>query len=429
MDVTATLSLGDPLEPARKATAQMLQERERTFSLPQPFYSDERLFDIDMQEIFQKEWLIAGMTCEIPTKGNYITLQVGKNPIIVIRGADGVVHAFHNVCRHRGSRLCTSDKGKVAKLVCHYHQWTYELDGRLLFAGTEMGADFDMKQYGLKPVNVKTAGGYIFISLSQNPPAIDDFLSTLSHYMEPYDMENTKVAIQTTLFEKANWKLVLENNRECYHCNIGHPQYIRANYDIHEEALASAAVLERIAQAAARSEARWAERGLAATHREGGLAPFPDPVNNIWYSANRTLLAEGFHTESMDGRRVAPLLPGYDEEDVGVVRMRTMPNFWNHSSCDHAVSTRLLPAGLQKTLVRVYWLVHQDAQEGVDYDCERLLPFWQLTGEQDWKLCERAQRGVNSTGYEPGPLSTLREYNVEALLQWYLQQMQAAPAA
>jgi Rieske 2Fe-2S family protein len=210
MDVTTTLSLGDPLEPARKATAQMLQERERTFSLPQPFYSDERLFDIDMQEIFQKEWLIAGMTCEIPTKGNYLTLQVGKNPIIVIRGAEGVVHAFHNVCRHRGSRLCTSEKGKVAKLVCHYHQWTYELDGRLLFAGTEMGADFDMKQYGLKPVNVKTAGGYIFISLAENPPAIDDFLSTLNHYMEPYDMENTKVAITTTLMEKANWKLVLE---------------------------------------------------------------------------------------------------------------------------------------------------------------------------------------------------------------------------
>ncbi len=102
MDVTATLSLGDPLEPARKATAQMLQERERTFSLPQPFYCDERLFDIDMQEIFQKEWLIAGMTCEIPAKGNYLTLQIGKNPIIVIRGAEGVVHAFHNVCRHRG---------------------------------------------------------------------------------------------------------------------------------------------------------------------------------------------------------------------------------------------------------------------------------------------------------------------------------------
>ena len=89
MDVTAKISLGDPLEPARKATAQMLQERERTFSLPQPFYSDERLFDIDMQEIFQKEWLIAGMTCEIPTKGNFLTLQIGDNPVIVLRGAEG----------------------------------------------------------------------------------------------------------------------------------------------------------------------------------------------------------------------------------------------------------------------------------------------------------------------------------------------------
>lgn len=112
MDVTATLSLGDPLEPARKATAEMLQNRERTYSLPQPFYSDERLFEIDMQEIFHKEWLIAGMTCEIPTKGNYLTLQIGKNPILVVRGPDGVVNAFHNVCRHRGSRLCTAEKAK-----------------------------------------------------------------------------------------------------------------------------------------------------------------------------------------------------------------------------------------------------------------------------------------------------------------------------
>ena len=225
MDVT-TLSLEDPLEPARKATAEMLQNRERTFSLPQPFYTDERLFQIDMQEIFHKEWLIAGMTCEIPAKGNFLTLEIGKNPIMVVRGAEGQVHAFHNVCRHRGSRLCTSDKGKVAKLVCPYHQWTYELDGRLLFAGTEMGADFDMKQYGLKPVHVKVAGGYIFISLAQNPPAIDEFLATLAHYMEPYDMENAKVAVQTTLMEKANWKLVLENNRECYHCSGSHPELL-----------------------------------------------------------------------------------------------------------------------------------------------------------------------------------------------------------
>lgn len=100
MDVTTTLSLGDPLEPARKATAEMLRTRDHSFSLPQPFYNDERLFQLDMQEIFHKEWLIAGMTCEIPAKGNFLTLQIGDNPVIVLRGAEGKIHAFHNVCRH-----------------------------------------------------------------------------------------------------------------------------------------------------------------------------------------------------------------------------------------------------------------------------------------------------------------------------------------
>ncbi len=269
MDVTATLSLGDPLEPARKATAEMLQTRERTYSLPQPFYTDERLFQIDMQEIFHKEWLIAGMTCEIPAKGNYITLQIGKNPIIVVRGAEGKVHAFHNVCRHRGSRLCVSEKGKVAKLVCPYHQWTYELDGRLLFAGTEMGADFDMNQYGLKPVNVKVAGGYIFISLAENPPAIDEFLATLDHYMEPYDMENTKVAVQTTLMEKANWKLVLENNRECYHCNGSHPELLQTllEWDDTNDPRASQEFKDHVAASAA----AWEAEKIPYLHKSHGL--------------------------------------------------------------------------------------------------------------------------------------------------------------
>ena len=98
------LSLGDPLEPARKATADMLRSRDHSFA-PQPFYCDQRLFEIDMQEIFHKEWLIAGMTCEIPAKGNFLTLQIGKNPVLVIRGAEGQVHAFHNVCRHQ-ARAC-----------------------------------------------------------------------------------------------------------------------------------------------------------------------------------------------------------------------------------------------------------------------------------------------------------------------------------
>jgi len=162
---------------------------------------------------------------------------------------------------------------------------------------------------------------------------------------------------------------------------------------------------------------------LRISHQKGGLAAFPDAEQNIWHSVNRTVLNEGYESESLDGQRVAPLMGTYPSAQVGVLRMRTLPNFWSHASCDYAMTTRLLPAGLQQTLVRVSWLVHEEAREGVDYDLEKLLPFWQLTSEQDWALCERVQRGVFSRAYQPGPLSPTREYNLEAFLRWYLRQL------
>ena len=150
-----------------------------------------------------------------------------------------------------------------------------------------------------------------------------------------------------------------------------------------------------------------------ADHGQGGLAPFPDPDRNTWYAADRTVLTEGFDTESMDGQRVAPLMGDYQDADVGVLRLRSMPNFWVHASCDHAVAARLLPAGPRKTIVRGYWLVDQFAREGDDYQLDRLLPFWQLTNEQDWDICKWQQKGVDSVGYEPGPLSRLENCMLE----------------
>lgn len=412
MDVTSPLSLVDPLEPARKATAAMLKERDHTFSLPQPFYNDERLFQLDMQEIFHKEWLIAGMTCEIPAKGNYLTLQVGDNPVIVLRGAEGQVHAFHNVCRHRGSRLCVSDKGKVAKLVCPYHQWTYELDGRLLFAGTEMGADFDMKQYGLKPVHVKTAGGYIFISLADNPPAIDDFLSTLAHYMEPYDMENTKVAVQTTLREAANWKLVMENNRECYHCSGSHPELLNTllEWDDVTDPRASQAFKDQVA-ACTRA---WDAEKIPYAHASFGLR------NRIV----RMPLLEGTVSMTMDGKQGSKKLMGrIQNPDLGSMRILHLPHSWNHCMGDHMIVFTVWPIGPQETVVTTKWLVHKDAVEGVDYDVARLREVWDATNDQDRRLAEENQRGINSSAYQPGPYSKTYEFGVINFLDWYSERM------
>lgn len=136
------------VDQAREEMSQLLNQRERDHSLPRPLYNDPHMFRIDMEEVFLKEWLFVGMSSEIPTKGDYFTVEIGQNPVLVVRGADGSINAFHNSCRHRGSRICSEHRGKVANLVCPYHQWTYDLKGNLLFAGTEMGDGFDMKQHG-----------------------------------------------------------------------------------------------------------------------------------------------------------------------------------------------------------------------------------------------------------------------------------------
>jgi len=223
---------------------------------------------------------------------------------------------------------------------------------------------------------------------------------------------------------QANWKLVWENNRECYHCNLNHPQYIKANFDHYNTDDATPRVRKEITEVVARTERKWAAVGLAPTHKQTGMAVFPDAAHNIWFSANRTPLVDGWVSESMDGRQVAPLMGDYGQADVGTLRVRALPNFWNHSSCDHGVSTRLLPAGPQQTAIRVYWLVDEKAVAGRDYDLAKLVPFWQLTSEQDWQICERQQRGVNSSAYTPGPYSTFKEYNVASFVRWYLNTLQ-----
>ena len=405
-------TMDDPLATARESTANMLQERERNFSLPQPFYNDARLFAIDMQEVFEKEWLFAGMTCEIPTKGNFMTLDIGDNPIVIVRGSEGTIHAFHNVCRHRGSRLCVKDKGKVAKLVCPYHQWTYELDGRLLFAGSEMGSDFNLDQFGLKPVNVRTAGGFIFINLSDATPEIDEFLATLEHYLEPYQMDNVKVATESSIVEQANWKLVIENNRECYHCNGAHPELLNSlqEFDDTDDPRATPAYKALVAQ----KQADWDQEKVPYQLTRLGQR------NRL----TRTPLLDGIVSMTMDGKPGCKKLMGrLSSPDMGSLRILHLPNSWNHFMGDHAVVFRVLPLGPQKTVVTTKWLVHKDAVEGVDYDPAQLRRVWDATNDQDRQLAEENQRGINSKAYQPGPYSETYEFGVIDFVDWYANRM------
>ncbi|PRY64873.1 Rieske 2Fe-2S family protein [Vreelandella songnenensis] len=412
MNKTMDYTLNDPLAAMREATVEMLESRARTYSLPQPFYNDARLFALDMQEIFEKEWLFAGMSCEIPAKGNFMTLEIGDNPIVIVRGGEGQIHAFHNVCRHRGSRLCTTHKGKVAKLVCPYHQWTYELDGRLLFAGSDMGTSFDLDQFGLKPVSVRTAGGFMFINLSENPPAIDDFLVTLEHYLEPYQMDNVKVAVESSIVEQANWKLVIENNRECYHCNGSHPELLNSlmEFDDTEDPRAT----DKYKDLVARKQSDW----------NGEQVPWQLKRFGKRNRITRTPLLDGVVSMTMDGKPACNKLMGrLTSPDMGSLRILHLPNSWNHFMGDHSIVFRVLPLGPQQTMVTTKWLVHKDAVEGVDYDPENMRRVWDATNDQDRKLAEENQRGINSKAYQPGPYSETYEFGVIDFIDWYAERM------
>jgi Rieske 2Fe-2S family protein len=402
----------------------MITRCQPGWSLPREFYSDEAVYRHDVDRIWRAGWLFAGHACKAAEPGDYFTVQVDIDSIIVIRGEDGAIHALHNVCRHRGSVICDNAAGHVSRLVCPYHQWTYGQDGRLL--ACRGMHDIDKSQFGLRPVAVSEVEGLIFISLSGDPTPFKAARDVLAPFLKPQGLRRARVAKAADYVVKANWKLVWENNRECYHCNLNHPQYIKANYDHYNADDTSDAVRAKIGAVVARTEQKWAALGLAPTHKDPGMTVFPDAKNDVWFSINRTPLSDGYLSESTDGKPAGPLMGDYRDADVGTLRMRTLPNFWNHSSCDHSVSTRLLPLGPQLTALRVWWLVDEKAIEGRDYQLASLTPFWQLTSEQDWEICERQQRGVNSTAYLPGPYSTFKEYNVAGFVRWYLDKLRSS---
>ena len=214
--------------PVEKNILETLLDNYRSgYSLEQPFYTDAAVFEQEWEFIWRRYWLFAGTTAEIPKAGDFFTYQLGKDSVIIIKGSNGEVYAHHNTCRHRGSLICLQERGHAPKLVCPYHQWVYDKDGSLLKARL-MPEDFDSSAYGLHPVQVRVVGGFIFISLSENPPDFSKVLRDFKPFLEPYQIDKAKPVFQKKYQLRTNWKLVAENFRECYHCGPAHPEYCSA---------------------------------------------------------------------------------------------------------------------------------------------------------------------------------------------------------
>jgi Rieske 2Fe-2S family protein len=381
-------------------------------TLPQPFYTDPDLFAFDMAEVFGRSWLMVGFESELPEAGSYLAVTIGQSPVLLVRGRDAVIRGFHNTCRHRGSQLCEDGHGRTAKLICPYHKWTYELDGRLIGAA-RMPSDFRMAEHGLLPVQVELAAGCIYVALTDGAPDFSPFRSALESGLGVYRLADAKVAFQSTLMERANWKLVMENARECYHCAASHPE-LKVSYPTSYGTAVGQDRLEynlRVAQ-------RVQRLGLSTAEAFGS-----------WWHVERYPLNPGMESISMDGGPVVKRrLIGLEERGLGGFWWAIQPHSFCHALSDYAFMFSAIPVGPQETRVESKWLVHKDAVEGVDYTVESLTEAWTKTNLQDRELAERNQRGVNGIGYVPGPYS-LDEDFVVRFGDWYRGMVRSAADA
>ncbi|MCY1287446.1 3-phenylpropionate/cinnamic acid dioxygenase subunit alpha [compost metagenome] len=392
------------------AVLDLIRQRKERHALPGAAYSDPEVYRQDLERIWHREWIFAGHTFELEKPGQYLTLQIGDYPIAVVRGGDGQVRAFHNACRHRGSKVCTEAKGKVARLVCPYHKWAFDLDGKLLFA-RNMGPDFNAADYGLKPAHCEVVNSYIYVCVADKAPDFTRFRDAVSPFITPHNLEDCKVAFESNLVERGNWKLVFENNRECYHCDGSHPELLNSFVENLSVAGVGGAEDPELV-------AHW-DRCEAA-----GLPSRMVMDEAGQFRMTRIPLSTGAVSYTMDGKpAVAGRLDRSGEENIGALLYFNYPSTWNHFLGDHALSFRVLPQGPNETLVTTKWLVPKDAQEGIDYDIERLTRVWIATNDQDRRLVEGAQAGVSSPAYEPGPYSEIAENGVCQFVDWYCTTM------
>lgn len=397
----------------RDEMLRLLKSRRDGFSLQQPFYIDPDFHKVDLEMIWYRDWLFVGHDCEIPNAGNYFTVQVGDYAVVVVRGNDGQINALHNSCRHRGSRVCTEHRGSAAKLVCPYHQWTYDLDGSLVYA-RHMGEDFDKSGFGMKPVACETAGGYIFICLADQPADFGPYRATMEPYFLPHRLRDAKVAYESTIIEKGNWKLVWENNRECYHCAANHPELCKT----YPEAPTATGVdgAEKDPEIAA----HWQKC-------EGIGLPSRFHINRDGqYRLARMPLLRDAVSYTPSGRKAVQmrLSDNVNMDRIGTLLMFHYPTTWNHVLSDHALSFRVLPLSATETAVTTKWLVHKDAVEGIDYRLDELIHVWTETNDEDRRIVEENARGIQSPAYEPGPYSAVHEGGVAQFVEWYANFME-----
>ena len=366
-------------------------------SLDSTAYLTADAFAQDRSAIFARQWFCAGRDEDLPQAGDHLVLDVAGESVLLVRDKTGALYANYNVCRHRGSRMCdaandarwgvTLDAGVVGRnmIRCPYHGWSYAFDGKLLAAPQLQDTPgFNKADFPLHKVGVATWGGFVFLNLS--PETAPDFAAELAESarrLGNYPLADLRTA-QTIRYEvNANWKLILENYNECYHCPGVHPE------------------LCAIVPA-------FRERGGIDLDWEAGIPH-----------------REGAYTYTMNGTTTRAPFPGLSEEEK--VRHKgelIYPNLMLSVSCDHAAAFVLWPLAADRTLIECRFLFHRDEMAKPGFDPADAVDFWDLVNRQDWAVCERVQSGIAARVHTHGYYAPIEDLSLD--IRRYIQRCNEA---
>ncbi len=399
-------------EEQKRSIEQLIADQKPGYSLDQQFYTNPEIYELELERIINRNWILAGHVSQLPEPGDFKVLNVARESAIIVRGSDGELKGFANVCRHRGSLVCLESQGHTDKFSCPYHGWMYDIDGNL-YAARDMPDDFDKASYGLKPVSVDVIHGLIFVCFTDKPPSLEGAKRDLAEPMAMFDFGNLKVAAQKSYEIPANWKLSIENYQECYHCATAHPEYARMH----------TLMLDRDKRE--RVQGRMHERMEACGVRDLYFDYIDTAARpgEMGYGYSRTAMFEKYRTGSEDGGPVAPLLGKFTDYDGGASDFSFGAFSFLLAYSDHVVAYVFTPIDQDNSNCEIYWLVRSDAEEGKDYDVDKLTWLWDITTLADKTIIVNNSKGVHSKYYEPGPFSGM-ERAERVYIEWILQELQ-----
>ena len=377
------------------------------YGLPRFFYTDSDVYARDMERVFRRHWHCLAHDSVVAGAHEFELFDMGPDQVILTRDGDGQLHALLNMCRHKGARVCTEQRGTARSFVCPYHAWTYGNDGGLKTARL-MGDDFDRSLHGLRKLHLRVVEGLVFVSFAAKPLDFAPVADLITRTCGVYGWAGARVAARQTYAMAANWKIAVENYVECYHCGPAHPEYSATH--VLEQPPAEIEALN------AAMAARTCALGLNVAE---SLAWEGSDTGREAGRSYRYALKAGVRSASADGGPVAPLMGQFTDYDGGITSLQFGGMSFMAAYPDHGVIYRFVPTGVDTCEMEIIWLVAGDAVEGRDYDLDRLTWLWRVTSDEDKAIIESTGAGVRSHYYTPGPIAPM-EAQTQRYINWYL---------